>query len=65
MKRYPCQMISVDVMDVMGKHFMHYGKDLLRIRIDKNGNVLERGIRIKDHNEYFDGHDHSGDINKE
>ncbi len=33
-------MLSIDLMDVMGKHHSNYGEDLIRNRIDKYGRII-------------------------
>jgi hypothetical protein len=49
MPRMPCAIISVDLMDIMGKHEVNMGKELLRDALDYNGNPIELNIRVPDH----------------
>jgi len=45
----PCHVVSLDIMDIMGKHEVHRGGNLLQNRLDSNGNVLQSNIHIDEH----------------
>eukprot|EP00828_Plagiopyla_frontata_P033484 TRINITY_DN4348_c0_g1_i1.p2 TRINITY_DN4348_c0_g1~~TRINITY_DN4348_c0_g1_i1.p2 ORF type:complete len:150 (-),score=18.15 TRINITY_DN4348_c0_g1_i1:154-603(-) len=58
---FPCDILSMDIMDVMGQHQVHTGESLMRTRIDKNGKKMEDiQVHLKDSEEKI--YDHSKEI---
>ncbi len=46
--RLPCDLVSVDVMDKMGKHQLHVGADLYQQSLDQYGKLIRSKSKVQD-----------------
>jgi hypothetical protein len=57
LKKTPCDVISLDVQDVMGTHVVNVAGAMDKIRLDKNGNYISSEEGLKQG--HGDGHEHA------
>lgn len=44
--KIPCDILSLDVMDIMGNHQMNVGGNLKKKTFDKNGNIIKSDFHV-------------------
>lgn len=45
--KIPCDILSLDVMDIMGNHQMNVGGNLKKQTFDKNGKIIKSDFHVK------------------
>lgn len=44
--RYPCDIVSVDLQDIMGSHSVNIGGELYKRRLRKDGTVISETLHV-------------------
>jgi hypothetical protein len=57
--RFPCDILSLDVQDIMGSHSVNVEGDLTKVRLSKDNERLEE-IKHKTDDGHGHGHGHGG-----